>query len=256
MRNIISIVIINIFLVSSIGGEELSVESKTAHLIMQEVVKHDELWFNKFHDILIAYGICDTEFDENGEEQLFYADTDDTTQEILKEIGDVFNSETEFLILKNSICEYEIETKQAQAIEAEVQKQAIEAVKIKVIDSDQLLSSSLQGYVRTTYDKLVSFFGQPVKYNDDETDGKVTVEWSLEIDGQKVSIYDWKTHGETPKCEYEWSINGFNQDASSAVSKALGLETRSYFKEEQQTKTIPISNVIQNYYISLRNLKT
>jgi len=78
--------------------------------------------------------------------------------------------------------------------------------------------SSLQGYVRTTYNRLVEVFGVP-QYDWSELD-KSTVNWVLEIDGEVVTIYDWKTNT-TPPGMYDWHVGGFDSKAVEMVEEAL-----------------------------------
>jgi hypothetical protein len=50
---------------------------------------------------------------------------------------------------------------------------------------------SLQGYITTSYAKLVEIFGMP---NSEGDDYKVSTEWTIEDkDGNIASIYDWKS---------------------------------------------------------------
>jgi hypothetical protein len=56
--------------------------------------------------------------------------------------------------------------------------------------------SSLQGYVTTTYDKLVEIFGKPT-YTDADPYEKVNCEWTVSTENEdgdtvKFSIYNWK----------------------------------------------------------------
>lgn len=77
--------------------------------------------------------------------------------------------------------------------------------------------TSLQGYVKTTYDKLVEVFGEPHYLGGDKT----TCEWSVRfIDGTIATIYDYK-ESETPLNEYDWHIGGFNQYAVKRVKELL-----------------------------------
>ena len=70
--------------------------------------------------------------------------------------------------------------------------------------------SSLQGYIRTTYNDIVKVLGKPY-YADD--DNKVTAEWAIKfIDGPLATIYDWKEE-QTPMGEYDWHIGGKSKNA-------------------------------------------
>ena len=59
--------------------------------------------------------------------------------------------------------------------------------------------TSLVGYIKTTYDELVSKFGKP-NYGP-SGDAKVRSEWILEVDGEVCTIYDWKVSS-TPRGLY------------------------------------------------------
>lgn len=92
---------------------------------------------------------------------------------------------------------------------------------IKLIDTEASVNmTSLQGFIKTTYDDLVKVFGEP-RYRDGD---KVTAEWNLEfeVDGDYVTatIYDWKL-GETPFEEYDWHIGGFSTQAAHIVAKYM-----------------------------------
>ena len=86
--------------------------------------------------------------------------------------------------------------------------------------SDSTVSISgtcLQGYIETTYDELVSVFGEPTRLQGD----KVTVEWKIQFsDGTIASIYDWKL-SETPMDYYPWHIGGMSKDAVNCVNKCM-----------------------------------
>ena len=87
----------------------------------------------------------------------------------------------------------------------------------------------LQGYIKTTYEKLVESFGDPdyimSDFLDDECAvGKVTCEWRLKFaDGTVASIYDNIDYKEksTPLEEYNWHIGGFNKYAVKRVEETL-----------------------------------
>jgi hypothetical protein len=77
--------------------------------------------------------------------------------------------------------------------------------------------TSLQGYITTTYDKLVETFGAP----NGGSGGKINCEWILKFpDGTIATIYDWKLP-QTPKNLYNWHIGGHNKKAVSAVLEAM-----------------------------------
>ena len=92
--------------------------------------------------------------------------------------------------------------------------------------------TNLQGYVKTTYDKIVKAFGEPT-YTDASPYEKVNAQWSIEFkipftddtgieDFNSViaTIYNWKL-GYIPTEEYEWHIGGCSNDAVEYVNKVL-----------------------------------
>jgi hypothetical protein len=94
---------------------------------------------------------------------------------------------------------------------------------ITLIDTEASVSmTSLQGFIKTTYDDLVEVFGEP-RYTS-SGDDKVTAEWNLEfkVDDEYVTatIYDWKLN-ETPFGEYDWHIGGFSTQAAHIVAKYM-----------------------------------
>lgn len=94
---------------------------------------------------------------------------------------------------------------------------------ITLIDTEASVSmTSLQGFIKTTYDDLVEVFGEP-RYTS-SGDDKVTAEWNLEfkVDDEYVTatIYDWKLCG-TPFVEYDWHIGGFSTQAAHVVSQFM-----------------------------------
>jgi hypothetical protein len=89
----------------------------------------------------------------------------------------------------------------------------------------------LQGYVKTTYDELVTVFGSP-KYGPNDGGDKVTCEWAVNIfyldenedeQMETVTIYDWNQYN-TPFNEYRWHIGGFDSNAVAVVTAAMNKE--------------------------------
>ncbi len=84
--------------------------------------------------------------------------------------------------------------------------------------------SSLQGHIKTTYDKLVELFGKPT-YSDADPYEKVNAEWTVQTENEdgdivKFSIYNWKT-GSVPTEEYNWHIGGYGFDAVDAAYEII-----------------------------------
>ena len=76
--------------------------------------------------------------------------------------------------------------------------------------------TSLQGYVYTTYDKIVEVFGNPTSSGD-----KTTCEWDITFDdGTVATIYDWK-ECQTPKGYYDWHIGGRSKWAVELVTNLI-----------------------------------
>ena len=94
---------------------------------------------------------------------------------------------------------------------------------IELVDTEVSVGgTSLQGYVKTTYDEIVKVFGEP-RYTS-SGDDKVTAEWNLEFDVDDecviATIYDWKL-GKTPFGEYDWHIGGYSTQAADVVAEYM-----------------------------------
>ena len=76
-------------------------------------------------------------------------------------------------------------------------------------DSIDVVGTSYQGVVKTTFDELVNKFGDPT-YTDASPYEKVNAQWSLQFD---VPTED----GE----DYEWHIGGFDFDSVDLVQGVL-----------------------------------
>jgi len=101
----------------------------------------------------------------------------------------------------------------------------LEILKINTGDDIPYAGTSLQGYITTSYDKLVEAFGQP----DLEPGDKTTCEWHIEFvvydedEGEfpmYATVYDWKVD-ETPYGEYRWHVGGHSPDAEDLVHQAM-----------------------------------
>lgn len=75
----------------------------------------------------------------------------------------------------------------------------------------------LQGYISTTYQRLVDLFGEPELY----VDNKVQAEWTLEHDGTIITIYDYKNYGVDAEKNTEWHIGGFDRKAAVLAKKLI-----------------------------------
>lgn len=65
--------------------------------------------------------------------------------------------------------------------------------------------TSLRGIITAKYEDIVGTFGEPDNIGSD--DGKVQVEWVLEIEGIVFTIYDYKENV-PPEQVTEWHIGG------------------------------------------------
>ena len=90
----------------------------------------------------------------------------------------------------------------------------------------QVNGTSLKGYVKTTFNKLVETFGAPCLNEGPCQYEKVNIEWCLRFsDGTIATIYNWKCYGwqPAPDQEYEWHIGGHVASAVALVKDELGL---------------------------------
>jgi len=76
--------------------------------------------------------------------------------------------------------------------------------------------TSLQGYLKdVTYAELVEEFGEPHR---PEVVDKVRVEWNLNLDGARVTIYDYKER--TPIEDFtNWHVGGEGRIALLALEE-------------------------------------
>ena len=94
-------------------------------------------------------------------------------------------------------------------------------MKIEQIDGKELDDSSYKGVIEdVSYSILVEIFGQPVN---DSFDGKTQANWYLEINGEKLSIYDWKYYGRPVETITRWNVGGYFSTAVDKVKQALGI---------------------------------
>jgi hypothetical protein len=88
-----------------------------------------------------------------------------------------------------------------------------------------LEGTSFKGTVYTTYDELVSKFGEP---RGPSADNKVKAEWIIEgEDGTVATIYDWKLDN-IPKDLYHWHVGGSTHKALDLVEEVLGVPTIAF----------------------------
>jgi hypothetical protein len=77
--------------------------------------------------------------------------------------------------------------------------------------------ASLQGYIYTTYSKLLRAFGQPDVGPNYQSDDKISCVWRLGFEDSIVlTIYD-EGLGFTPNGEFDWKIGGHDSSAIRRV---------------------------------------
>lgn len=79
----------------------------------------------------------------------------------------------------------------------------------------------LQGYLTTTYEKLLEILGTPQEGSD-----KTNVEWAIQFeDGKVATIYDWKLSS-VPSGLYDWHVGGHSLQILDHLEEALDIPTR------------------------------
>ena len=85
--------------------------------------------------------------------------------------------------------------------------------------------TSLLGYVRTNYSRLVEVFGEPTYTGDSED--KTQAEWAIEFMNEDyelfpATIYDWKQYElGVPTGDYDWHIGGLSTDVIDEITKLV-----------------------------------
>lgn len=95
----------------------------------------------------------------------------------------------------------------------------------KIDDATKVSGTHLQGYVETTYAKLVDTFGEPNLEGDEH---KVDVEWLLETPAGVATVYNWKDgkkylgeDGLDVADIKEWHIGGHSVDVVEHIIGAI-----------------------------------
>ena len=101
----------------------------------------------------------------------------------------------------------------------------MKGIKIESAHWKETGGTCLQGYVSASFAQLVRAFGQP---DPDLECDKSDAEWDLKINGQIITIYNWKDGqaylGESGAAVDEitdWHIGGFDATAELLVKRAL-----------------------------------
>jgi len=87
--------------------------------------------------------------------------------------------------------------------------------------------TSLQGYIKASYEQLLKAFGAPNSTLCDNY--KTDVEWAFKFaDGTVATLYNWKngknylgSEGLELNDIYEWNVGGFNEKAVSRLLEKL-----------------------------------
>ena len=119
-------------------------------------------------------------------------------------------------------------------LDAEITSENIEYEVVEYLNS----STSLQGEINTTYDKLIDLFGKPTFDTGDPYE-KVQTEWCIEgkvffkdeygeTDNEYVNatVYNWKTGGRTPTEDYDWHIGGNSYDSVDLIRAIIEGEVK------------------------------
>ena len=93
--------------------------------------------------------------------------------------------------------------------------------------TENIYGTSLQGYIKASYEQLLQTFGAPNSTLCDNY--KTDVEWAFKFaDGTVATLYNWKNgknylgdEGLELNDIYEWNVGGFNDKAVSRLLEQL-----------------------------------
>lgn len=95
----------------------------------------------------------------------------------------------------------------------------------KTHNQDDLISvtgTHLLTTINLPFHKITSALGDPIRFNADEGDGKVRIEWDIKFeDGEVATIYDWKEYNRAPEDVTDWHIGGHRFDVVQRVYDLL-----------------------------------
>ncbi len=97
----------------------------------------------------------------------------------------------------------------------------------KMEATENIGGTSLQGYIKASYEQLLQTFGEPNPKLCDNY--KTDVEWAFKFaDGTVATLYNWKNgknyngdDGLELNHIYEWNVGGFNEKAVSKLLEKL-----------------------------------
>lgn len=109
--------------------------------------------------------------------------------------------------------------------------------KVKSVNEHSADGTHLQGYVSTTYDKIVSKYGPPIEGDGYKIDAEWIIQWE---DGLVGTIYNWKNgknylgkEGTPTKKIEEWNIGGHKSIVVKRIQDDL-LHSWPVFDEIRQ----------------------
>ena len=102
--------------------------------------------------------------------------------------------------------------------------------------TENVYGTSLQGYIKASYEQLLNAFGAPHEGMSDNY--KTDVEWAFEFaDGTIATLYNWKNgknylgdEGSELNDIYEWNVGGKSEKAVSKLLEKLRSYPFSYYK--------------------------
>ena len=95
----------------------------------------------------------------------------------------------------------------------------IKHIPFDIEGTTEITGSSLSGYVEATYHELEQVFGAAT-YADEDPRAKIQTEWTLRLNSEIATIYNWKTE-QTPRGLYRWHIGGFGKGEVEMVQEAV-----------------------------------
>jgi hypothetical protein len=101
---------------------------------------------------------------------------------------------------------------------AEIKSVYVNVLRDKQLARNKMNGTSRKGYIKATYNQLVSVLGEP-SFNTPSCDNKTQVEWVVEFEGEYFAIYDWKVFYReyTLKELDEFNVGGMS-DASKLIA--------------------------------------
>lgn len=92
-------------------------------------------------------------------------------------------------------------------------------ITVQNTDTVNVTGTSLSGYVEATLYELTQVFGAPT-YALEDPDEKVQTEWTLRLNGEVATVYNWKTQL-TPRGLYRWHVGGSGKGEVEMVQQLV-----------------------------------